>query len=140
GDVRAVLQEMRDRQVARRFKSQTLTDWADRIEAALAAEGVQAGYDTPPDWYARREQHAREMGYTGLADALDDLERRRGEGVQAGEVEFDRVLDANALDPAALRAFNAVLAPSLQVSDLLAYRLAMTEAIASALSQPPEAR
>ena len=43
GDVRAVLQEMRDRQVARRFKSQTLTDWADRIEAAIAAEGVQAG-------------------------------------------------------------------------------------------------
>ncbi len=43
GDVRAVLQEMRDRHVARRFKSQTLIDWADRIEAALAAEGVQAG-------------------------------------------------------------------------------------------------
>lgn len=29
------------------------------------------------DWYARREEHAREMGYAGLADALDDLQTRR---------------------------------------------------------------
>lgn len=32
GDLQAVLQEMRERQVARRFKSQTLINWADRIE------------------------------------------------------------------------------------------------------------
>ena len=45
GGVRDVLQEMRDRHVARQFKSQTLIDWADRIEAALTAAltGQQGG-------------------------------------------------------------------------------------------------
>jgi hypothetical protein len=100
GDVRGLVADMRTMAtLGIPLKPEQADRWADRIESALAAEGVQAG-----------------------------------------EVEFDRVLDANALAPAALRAFNAVLAPSLQVSDLLAYRLAMTEAIAAALSQQPEAR
>jgi len=58
-ELRQIAYEMRERQVARRFKSQTLIDWADRIESALAAEGVQAG---------EVEQRAREL----LIRALED--------------------------------------------------------------------
>ena len=46
----------------------------DDKRAALAAQPVNK---TPADWYARREAHAREMGYAGLAEALQDLEERR---------------------------------------------------------------
>jgi hypothetical protein len=119
------------------------------VQAALAAEGVQAGYDTHPDWYARREQHAREMGYTGLAEALADLERRRGEGVQAGEV--DRI---RAAQDAAIAKVGAELQAEQRARELLAQheqqdktsgapvvrRDDAIRAIVAALSQQPEAR
>ena len=58
-ELRQIAYEMRERQVARRFKSQTLIDWADRIESALAAEGVQAG---------EVEQRARESDRQRFSD------------------------------------------------------------------------
>ena len=67
--------------------------------AAPARSGAQQ-QGQPPDWYARREQHAREMGYAGLAEALADLERRRqptqqGSREVGSEKENDRPLGAD---------------------------------------------
>lgn len=145
GDVRAVLQEMRDRQVARQFKSQTLTDWADRIEAALAAEGVQAG---------GVEQRARELlaaeferdGEKYTAQAL-----RRLPPFETNDVEVNRairaIVAALSQNPSAGSTNSAMdvlwsavdKADRNMWADAHDFRNAVA-AIASALSQQPEAR
>lgn len=42
-----------------------------------SAEEVRAQDNMDAGWYSRREAHAHAMGYTGVAEAMDDLESRR---------------------------------------------------------------
>lgn len=42
-----------------------------------SAEEVRAQANMDAGWYARREAHAHDMGYAGVAEALEDLESRR---------------------------------------------------------------
>jgi hypothetical protein len=138
GDVRAVLQEMRDRQVARRFKSQTLTDWADRIEAAISAEGVHCDscngsgvVVTYVDPYERGDVSSPEQ--SPCPDCA--------EGVQAGEVE-QRARELLAAEYArnSDSMISLVYAERLRKNDRCEPWEPELRAIASALSQQPEAR
>lgn len=70
----------------------TLHDAWTTGRAALSRQDAQVE-DWKTDWYARREEHARGMGYAGLADALDDLQTRRDAVALAARPPVGQVVD-----------------------------------------------
>jgi len=149
-ELRQIAYEMRERQVARRFKSQTLIDWAGRIErAALNAEtppadaeqranghGYEKARELPVEAIERvmRDTYMAHDDYRLTSTLLHDMAvalakhfAQQPEGVQAGEVE-QRLAEDRAL----LEAIRDVMGGGAY--DTLPKR------IASALSQQPEAR